>query len=98
MSNYIEKFDIDFCLGHSEVILGKYKTSNLGYWHVLCTNFHTVAQCKPFLIDEFGKALCDFYRFGFQVESDTFKMIYKDFSGSEIEEFFRELCCSSLNN
>lgn len=89
-NKYIEKFDVDFCLGHSRIILGKYNTTNLGFWHVLCTDFCSVAQCKPFLIDEFGKALYDFYRFGFQVEPGTFKMIYKDFSGSEIEEFFRE--------
>ena len=89
-SKYIEKFDVGFCLGHSRVILGEYNTPNLGYWHVLCTDFRSVAQCKPFLIDEFGNAIYDRYRFGFQVEPDTFKMIYKDFSGSDIEEFFRE--------
>ncbi len=88
-NKYIEKFDVGFCLGHSRIILGKCNVASLGYWHVLCIDFRSVAQCKPFLIDEFGKALCDFYRFGFQVEPDTFKMIYKDFSGSEIEEFFR---------
>ena len=89
-NTYIEKFDVGFCFSHSRVILGKCNVADLGYWHILCTDFHTVAQCKPFLIDEFGKALYDFYRFGFQVEPDTFKMIYKDFSGNDIEEFFRE--------
>lgn len=88
MSKYIEKFNhIEFCFSHSCVILGKYNTTNWGYWHVLCTNFRTVAQCEPFLIDEFGNAFYDRYRFGFQVEPDTFKMICKDFSGGEIEEF-----------